>query len=94
MDMAAEEIWRSRPEFQQYGLEKFKTYNKNMKALTTKRKKQLHDEEENHRQDMFKLPKNSKTSRGVPFWNDHPASELLRNDEVTGVAASVKPKQL
>ena len=93
-DMSAEQIWRSHPEFQQYELEKFKTYNKNMKALTSKRKKSINDEEASYHRDMLKLPRNATTSRGLPFWNNHPASELLKNDEASGVAAGMTPKQL
>ncbi len=31
--MKAEDIWKSHPQFQQYPLEDFKRYNKNMKNL-------------------------------------------------------------
>ena len=43
---------------------------------------------------MLKLPRNATTSRGLPFWNNHSASELLKNDEASGDAAGMKPKQL
>ena len=40
-EMTEKEIWESHPEFQVYELEKFKTYNQNMKKLTDKRRMQV-----------------------------------------------------
>ena len=54
--MSAEQIWELHPQFQLYNLEKFETYNKNMKALTSKRKGMISEEEANFKQDMLKLP--------------------------------------
>lgn len=93
-DMTEEEVWKSHPQFQLYELEKFKNYIKNMKKLTNKRRNQIRDEEVSYERDMLKLPRNSKTSRGYPFWNDHLASELLQTDEMTGVAKEMKPVNL
>lgn len=93
-NMTEEEIWESDPLFQQYELEPFKTYNKNMKKLTNKRKGLLLKEEESYQGDMLKLPRNTKTSRGVPFWNNHGASELLKEDVRSGNAQKMKPRKL
>ena len=93
-NMTAEEIWKSHHQFQQYELEKFKTYNKNMIALTSKRRKCIDEEEAMYRRDMLALPKCAMTSRNLPFWNNHPASELLEKDEKRGIAKTMKPKQL
>lgn len=92
--MTAEEIWQSSPHFQQYDLEKFITYNNNMKKLTSKRKSLIKEEEESFRRDMLKLPESLETSRGIPFWNRHPASDLLHQDEMNGIAKGMKPRDL
>ena len=92
--MTAEQIWNSHPEFQKYNLEKFRTYNTNMKALTNKRKQRINKEEASFHRDMLKIPKKTPTTRGLPFWNTHPAAELLKNDEMNGVAKTMKPAQL
>ena len=76
--MTVKELWESDPLFKQYPFDSFQTYDKNMKALTEKRKAQLHVEEQCFRRDMQKLPKRSETSRGMLFWNTHPALKLLR----------------
>ena len=92
--MTGEQAWRSHPKFQQYDLEKFKQYNKNMKKLTRERKHRIKNEEASYHRDMLKIPRKQHTSRGYPFWNSHPASEMLKNDEISGVAIAMKPQQL
>ena len=92
--MTVEEVWASHPQFQLYELGNFKNYSRNMKKLTSKRKALISNEEASYQRDMLKLPRNAKTSRDVPFWNNHPASELLQKDETDGVAKEMKSKQL
>ena len=95
--MTAVEIWESHPEFQKYDKTKFKTYNKNMIALTNKRKSMIRSEEEGFTRDMIKLPKNNKTNRGIPFWHCHPASKLLKDHvkcEMNGSAKKIPPHKL
>ena len=93
-NMTAEQIWQSNPLFQQYELEKFETYNVNMKKLTEKRRGLIQEEEAVFHQDMLSFPPKEITSRGYPFWNKHRASKLLEQDERNGVAKEMKPKQL
>ena len=95
--MTPEEIWESHPQFQLYELNKFKTYNKNMKELTLRRRSLVSDEEANYKRDMLKYPKRDKTSKGIPFWPHSQASELLIKhviDEMEGNVQKVKPAQL
>ena len=95
--MTVKELWESDPLFKQYPFDSFQTYDKNMKALTEKRKAQLHVEEQCFRRDMQKLPKRSETSRGMLFWNTHPASKLLRKHiemEMTGRIEKMKPQEI
>lgn len=95
--MPIEQLWESHPEFQNYDLEKFKTYNTNMKALTSKKKKQITLEEATFHRDMLKLPTKTQTSRGVPFWHTHPASAMLKDhvtNEMAGDVNLMEPKYL
>lgn len=97
--MPVEEIWESHPQFQLYELEKFKTYNTNMKKLTAKRRGLINEEEKSFQRDMLKMVHHTSdtTSRGVPFWHTHAASKLLKDDiadEMYGVTKRVKPMQL
>lgn len=95
--MSAEEIWGSHPQFQLYELEKFKSYNKNMQTLTAKRKAMIEEEEESYRRDVLRLPEKGKTSRGIPFWHTHAASELLEQHvtgEMDGIIKKMKPSQI
>ena len=92
--MTAEEIWHSHPLFQKYELEKFKKYDKNMKVLTSKRKQLIKEEEETYQREMLRLPRNESTSRSCPFWNTHPAADLLKEDELRGTTKKMKPIKL
>ena len=97
-DMSAEEIWKSHSEFQLYELEQFKTYNKSIEALTSKRKRLIAEEEESFKRDTSKLQeKSSVTCRGYPFWHTHRASVLLKDhvtDEMLDKVGKMKPQQL
>ena len=42
----------------------------------------------------MKHPRNELTNRGVPFWDVHPAKDLLEQDIMDGMAAQLKPKKL
>ena len=92
--MTVEAIWESHPEFKKYTLDKFKTYNTNMKKLTDKKRMLISKEEAAYHEDMLTIPPATITSRGYPFWNKHPASELLKEDETSGAASEMKPLQL
>ena len=90
----ATQLWDSDAEFQKYDLTKFKGYVTNMKKLTDRRKALIHEESAAFEHDMITLPPLEKTSRGYPFWHKHRASELLKEDETSGAAKRMKPKQL
>ena len=95
--MSGKQVWESNELFQSYDLKQFETYNKNMRALTSKRKELIKEEEESFKKDMLKLPPKETTSRGLPFWHTHKASELLEDhvtNEIEGVIAKVKPQVL
>ena len=92
--MSIEQIWKSDPLFQQYELDKFKEYHKNMVKLTGKRKKLLSDEYRSYLADMKKVPRHNTTARGYPFWDTHKASKLLEEDEESGQAKTLMPKDL
>lgn len=92
--MNVKEIWQSDPQFQQYELEKFKEYYKNMLKRTNTRKRLLLDENKAYHDDMLKCPRRQETIRGYPFWDTHKASELLEEDEESGKAKELTPKEL
>jgi len=73
------EIWESHPQFQLYELNQFKTYNKNRKDLTLKRRNLISEEEAKYKQDKVKYPKRDKTSKGIQFWFNSQTSGLLKN---------------
>ena len=77
-----------------YPLAKFKEYNKRMKDLTSKRKDRISKEEAAFNRDMLKIPPKNASIKGYPFWNNHPASYLLKEDEMNGTAKQMKPEEL
>ena len=93
-NMTAKEIWKSHPSFQQYKLDKFKEYNKIMMALTNKRRGLIANREEMYMRDMLLIPKRTRTNINLPFCNDHPASDLLENDERSGIKKNNVTKRL
>ncbi|KAL7432776.1 hypothetical protein ACHAXH_003899 [Discostella pseudostelligera] len=92
--MSVAEIWQSDELFQQYELEKFKEYYKNMVIRTDKRKQSIRDEYKAYQDDMLKLPRCNTMTRGYPFWDMHKASEFLQEDEESGRAKELKPMAL
>ena len=92
--MSAEEIWKSSPLFQQYELIKFKEHLKKMADRTTKRKQLIQIEHDAFIADMRALPPNRITSKGYPFWDTHPAFELLEEDEKSGRTETMTPLEL
>ena len=65
-----------------------------MTELTNKRKGLVAREDVIYREDMMSLPRRTRTSQNVPFWNNHPASDLLEKDEKSGIAKSIIPANL
>jgi hypothetical protein len=92
--MSVDKIWHSDQHFQQYELEKFKEYYKNMVKRTNTRKHLLREEYKAYQGDMLRFQKSNNTARGYPFWDTHKASELLEVDEECGKAKEMTPKAL
>lgn len=92
--MTGEQVWKSHPLFQRYEKADFLKWNKAMQGLTSKRRKLIDEEEEAFQRDMLLLPRMSETSRGLPFWNKHPASSLLAADVRDGTSNRMKPQKL
>lgn len=93
--MSDEDVWKSHPQFQVYKLEKFKTYNTNMKKLTRLRTELVEGEELSYRQDLLSM--SSQLVRDIPLWNTHAASDMLKThveDEVCGIIDRKKPQEL
>ena len=92
--MTAEEIWESNELFKQYSLQNFKKYNNDMAKSTAKQRKDIKKEEEDFKQHCINIPHNEMTDRGEPFWYNHPAKSLLKEDVESGLAYDLKPAAL
>ena len=92
--MTAEEIWQSNELFKQYSLQNFKKYNNDMAKSTDKQRKDIKKEEEDFKQHCINIPHNEMTDRGEPFWYNHPAKSLLKEDVESGLAYDIKPAAL
>jgi len=87
--MSMQTIWQSHAAFRCYDFESFHGYFKNMKALTKKHRKVVTQDEADFQHDMKLFPEKS----GL-IWHKHPAKELLKKDVKSGVASSMKPRDL
>lgn len=92
--MTAEEIWESNELFKQYPLQDFKKYNNDMIKSTTKQRKVIEQDEEDFKQHCTNKPHNEMTDRDEPFWYNHPAKALLKEDVESGLAYDLKPVAL
>jgi hypothetical protein len=85
--MTDEEIWASHECFKQYDIVDFKRYVRDVEKRTTALRLLVEEEEAAFRAFRSKYPRNELTNKGVPFWDDHPAKELLEKDVEDGTAA-------
>lgn len=92
--MTAEEIWESNELFKQYPLQSFEKYNSDMAKTTAKQRKDIKEDEEAFKQHCINIPHNEMTDRGEPFWYNHPAKSLLKEDVDSGLAYDIKPAAL
>ena len=92
--MSAEQLMDSHDCFKPYGIENFRAYLKDVDKRTRKLRSVIDKEEEAFRSFRVKHPRNELTNRGVPFWDVHPAKDLLEQDIMDGMAAQLKPKKL
>ncbi len=89
--MKAEDIWKSHPQFQQYLIEDFKRYNKNMvnaKEMRAAAEDAIFLEDTQHH------PQKQITCRGTPFWSNHAAKKMLIKDVEDGVGQTMMPRHL
>ena len=92
--MTAEQLMDSHDCFKPYGIEDFRVYVTDIDKRTRKLRSVIDKEEEAFRSFRVKHPRNELTNKGVPFWDVHPAKDLLENDIMDGMAAQLKPKKL
>lgn len=92
--MTLEEIWESNKHFKCYPLNKFKMYDIEMKKLTNKLRQCIDTEEEDFRLDCIHFPHNLQTDRGEPFWYNHRAKQLLKQDVEIGLSSEIAPGAL
>jgi hypothetical protein len=92
--MTAEQLLDSHDCFKPYSVENFRVYVKDVEKRTRELRSVIDKEEQAHRAFCTKYPRNELTNKGVPFWDVHPAKQLLEKDVKDGVAAELKPKKL
>ncbi|KAL7537795.1 hypothetical protein ACHAWF_011303, partial [Thalassiosira exigua] len=90
--MTDEEIYQSDPMFQNYPLRNFKEYLQNAKGAAENLSNIIEVNEREIRQDIVTFPRGQLTCQGYPYWDAHPASNLLRQDILSG--NNFDPKQL
>ena len=88
-EMSPETIWQSHAAFRCYDFESFRGYLKNMQALTKKHRKIVAQDEADFQHDMELI-----TEKSGLIWYKHPAKELLKEDVASGMASSMKPREL
>merc|ERR1712115_224094 len=92
--MSSEDIYEHHSIFQQYDLEDFKKWDKDMIKLTDRHRKRLEEDVELFRQHRQLHPMKKISSRGKPIWSNHPAKLQLINDTRRLKSANTKPKNL
>ena len=92
--MGDEEIYGRHKGFQKYPLKNFKVNLRNLKKKIASEKKIAAEEYTAFKLQQHNLPRNSKTCRGYPHWNNHPAKVLLKKDVESGLANTLSPKDL
>lgn len=92
--MSLQDIWESNRLFKCYPLNDFKKYYKDMDKLTKKRRQKLDEDELVFQQYCRDFPAKELTSKGEPFWYNHPAKSLLAEDVKSGLASDMKPADL
>ena len=65
-----------------------------MQKLTFKLRQDIEKEEEDFQLDCRNFPHKRQTERGEPFWYNHPAKILLRNDVESGLSNKIPPAAL
>ena len=92
--VSAEEIYKHHKIFHQYPIEDFKKWDKEMVKLTDKQRKKIDDDVRCFQSHLAKCPRQSVTSRGKLFWDNHAANNRLIEDIKSGKASKLKPKEL
>ena len=77
---SAEELYALHKEFQLYPFRRFAENLKSLRAAIKKEKAITASDERDFSHDQIYCPRKEKTSRGVHFWDTHPANLLLQSD--------------
>ena len=75
-----EEVYALRAEFKLYPFDRFKGNLKSLREAVRKEKAIIAVNERDYLYDQTYFPRKEKTSRGVHFWDTHPANALLQKD--------------
>ncbi|KAL7537677.1 hypothetical protein ACHAXR_011646 [Thalassiosira sp. AJA248-18] len=88
------EIYDSHPCFQEFNSGYFKRNLQTLRRFSADAEKIVADQERSFQMEQRAYPRKSTTVKGCPFWDDHPASYLLKKDVTSGLACSLKPADL
>lgn len=89
-NMSNKEIYNSKAMFQKYDFKAFEEYLEKLKVsrnLIEKQESEYRKEKEAHKRSEL-------TIHGYPYWDTHPASQLLEEDVKSGLAFDLKPASL
>ena len=88
------EIYQSDKRYEEWGLKKFEKHYESLKEKVEKRKQRINLDDVAVMEHKKNFPRGTKTKRGYPHWNSHPASELLETDIVNGLHEGKTPSEL
>ena len=92
--MTSKEIQASHKWFQEYDPTSFNRYVRDLRKVSTKKVAVVVEDNDIIKRELNRFPRPSKTIRGEPFWDNHPAKLLLREDVKAGKHLEMKPKLL
>ncbi|KAL7523074.1 hypothetical protein ACHAWF_000353 [Thalassiosira exigua] len=92
--MTPEEAHQSNKEFARYPLGKFKEYLALAKTSASNDEKIVQMNEDEIWREEMAYPREEETEHGYPFWDTHPARDLLAHDVRDGASTEMPPKKL
>lgn len=91
-----EEIYQSNELFQVFQFDYFKKNLDKLKEIAKKQLLVIEEEEADFKKEQvfYPSPENKPTNRKYPYWQYHPADELMKEDVKSGLAYELTPLQL
>jgi len=92
--MTWKEIHASHEWFQEYDPMLFQRYVRDLRKANPQKVAVVTEDNETIKRELNRFPRPTKTNRGEPFWDTHPAKLLLRGDVKAGKHLDMKPALL